>query len=65
MFLTTKQNSLVISADKLKHRLKYGKITNLQSEMICQSSQMFGNTRKEMTTKSAMSKQTTIKKILN
>ena len=31
MFLTTKQNSLVISADKLKHRLKYGKITNLQS----------------------------------
>ena len=31
MFLTTKQNSIVISADKLKHRLKYGKITNLQS----------------------------------
>ena len=30
MFLTTKQNSLVISADKLKHQLKYGKITNLQ-----------------------------------
>ena len=60
MFLTTKQNLLVISADKLKHRLKYGKITNLQSW-----DDMFGNTRKEMTTKSAMPKQTTIKKILN